>query len=292
MSSYKIYIIDDDPTTYDVLKDYLLLAGFEVETAEDGKAGLELILSAPPDLVLLDVEMPEMDGFQLLDSLRKTRAGRDIPVLYLTSLKRTNLKVKGLELGAEDYITKPFERAELFARIKGALRRGSRYQRLERTLTGNLADISLAELLQTLDIGRKTAHIKLPEMQGTIFVEQGLLSLVKQGSYSGEDAMKRLLLLEKGTFSVDFDVPWSEKSDESLGIQQQLMSCTAHLDEIVLALADIPEKNPLVEKILVDPVPVEIERFVTLLPLRLHELLALMPGDLLANAALLVKTLK
>ncbi|PLX99197.1 MAG: hypothetical protein C0622_10810 [Desulfuromonas sp.] len=292
MSSYKIYIVDDDPTTHEVLGEYLTLAGFEVRSAENGKLGLEMILAEPPDLVLLDVQMPEMDGFQMLDSLRKTPAGKDVQVLYLTSLNRTNLKIKGLELGAEDYITKPFDRAELFARIKGAIRRSSRYRHLESVMSGSLDDIGLADLLQTLDIGRKTALIKLPEMRGEIIVDRGMFVSIKQGMFQGEEALQRLLLLEKGMFTVHFDVTPDTAAGTSAGIQHSLLDASATLDEVRAELQVLSKNDPLLESLPPGGIPAEIAQFAKLLPLRLSEFVAMLPGDLLANVQLLIRALK
>lgn len=293
MSSYKIYIVDDDPTTHEVLGEYLTLAGFEVRSAENGRIGLEMILADPPELVLLDVLMPEMDGFQVLDALRKTAAGKDVQVLYLTSLNRTNLKIKGLELGAEDYITKPFDRAELFARIKGALRRSSRYLHLESVMSGSLDDVGVAELMQTLDIGRKTALVKLPEMRGEVLVDRGTFASIKQGVFQGEDALARLLLLEKGMFTVHFDVTAPEGDGEScLSIQYSLLNASATLDEVRACLNGVAQDDPVLEALPAEGVPAGIEQFAKLLPLRMSEFVALLPGDLLANVQMLAQALK
>ena len=142
MNGYTIHIIDDDPATSEILNEYLESAGFKVRAAFDGRAGLDMMVNDPPDLALLDILMPEMDGFQLLEAMRRRESLQDVPVLFITSLNRTIIKIKGLELGADDFIVKPFERTELFARIKVALRRSSRYRQAENVLTGNLTDIS------------------------------------------------------------------------------------------------------------------------------------------------------
>jgi len=84
-------------------------------------------------------------------------------------------------LGADDYITKPFDKAELLARIKVSLRRTERYLKGERTVEGNLSDISLTELLQTIELGNKTATITLPDLDGEIVIEEGLFVFCRQG---------------------------------------------------------------------------------------------------------------
>lgn len=200
MRRYSILITDDDESTHEILGEYLDLAGFRVLHARDGALGLEMMEEYRPDLMLLDVNMPVMDGFKTMETIAKDRELRDIPVLFLTSLDRYNLKIKGLELGAEDYIVKPYNKAELLARVKAALRRGMRYKRNETAMEGNLGDISLAELLQTLDIGRKTACIHLKEVGGSICVKEGDIVYAGFRGFTGRDAFTRLFFLRKGLF--------------------------------------------------------------------------------------------
>ncbi|MCF6266744.1 MAG: response regulator [Desulfuromusa sp.] len=289
MKGYKIYIVDDDPATYDILSEYLESAGFKVRAAFDGREGLDIMRDDPPDLALLDIQMPEMDGFQLLEAMRRQESLQDVPVLFITSLDRTNLKIKGLELGADDFIVKPFERAELFARIKAALRRSDRYRLTESILTGNLADISLTELLQTLDIGRKTARIKFPEMLGEVFVDRGMLVSAQQGEFSGEAALTRLLFLNAGSFVVDFGMTTKRRDGKNISIQHQVLNSLVRIDTVERKLAEFPERNPIIDKIPAIPLLSNIDNIVELLPLPLIELLIILPGDLALNTELFLQ---
>ncbi len=115
-----ILLIDDDETLTTPLSRSLLQYGFEVNVAHDGKRGLEMALSAPPDLVLLDVMMPVMDGWAVCRELREKS---NVPIVMLTALGEEVDRILGLELGADDYLTKPFSTRELIARIKAMLRR-------------------------------------------------------------------------------------------------------------------------------------------------------------------------
>jgi len=112
--------VDDDPALVDVLSMALESAGFAVTTASNGRAGWDALQADPPDLVLLDLVMPEMDGLELC---RRIRAAHTTPVVMLTSRDDELDKVLGLELGADDYVTKPFSTRELVARIRATLRR-------------------------------------------------------------------------------------------------------------------------------------------------------------------------
>ncbi len=120
---YKILIIDDEPNMRSGLKDNLEFEDYEVETACDGEEGLSKILNSKYDLVLLDVMMPKMNGF---DVCKKVRAEKNnVPIILLTAKGEEIDKVLGLEFGADDYIAKPFSLRELLARVKAVLRRSS-----------------------------------------------------------------------------------------------------------------------------------------------------------------------
>ena len=122
----KLLVVEDEPKTGDYLRQGLVEAGFVVDLARDGVDGLHLGETGDYDLAILDVMLPKLDGWQVLAGLR--RAGRDMPVLFLTARDQVEDRVKGLELGADDYLVKPFAFAELLARVRTLLRRGSRNQ--------------------------------------------------------------------------------------------------------------------------------------------------------------------
>ncbi|MBK7015532.1 MAG: heavy metal response regulator transcription factor [Sulfuritalea sp.] len=122
----KLLVVEDEPKTGDYLRQGLVEAGFVVDLARDGVDGLHLGETGDYDLAILDVMLPKLDGWQVLAGLR--RAGRGMPVLFLTARDQVEDRVKGLELGADDYLVKPFAFAELLARVRTLLRRGSRNQ--------------------------------------------------------------------------------------------------------------------------------------------------------------------
>lgn len=118
----KILIVEDEPKTGTFLRQGLNEAGFSADLATDGHTGLNLMQDGDYDLIILDVMLPKLDGWQILTSLR--RQGLDMPVLFLTARDQTEDRIKGLELGADDYLIKPFSFAELLARVRTILRRG------------------------------------------------------------------------------------------------------------------------------------------------------------------------
>ncbi|WP_295003488.1 heavy metal response regulator transcription factor [uncultured Dechloromonas sp.] len=120
----RILVVEDEPKTGDYLKQGLTEAGFMVDLARDGLDGLHLALTEAYDLAVLDVMLPGIEGWQVLQGIRK--AGKDMPVLFLTARDSVDDRVKGLELGADDYLVKPFAFSELLARVRTLLRRGSK----------------------------------------------------------------------------------------------------------------------------------------------------------------------
>ena len=116
----KILVIDDEPSITNLVKAYLKPEGYEVYTAADGNAGLKAARAFKPDLIILDVMLPGMDGIELLSRLRRES---DVYVILLTARTEETDKIVGLSVGADDYVTKPFSPRELTARVKAALRR-------------------------------------------------------------------------------------------------------------------------------------------------------------------------
>lgn len=120
----KILIVEDEATIADLEKDYLELSGFEVEVANDGQTGLDKALNEDYDLVILDLMLPGVDGFEIC---RQVRAEKNTPIIMVSAKKDDIDKIRGLGLGADDYMTKPFSPSELVARVKAHM---ARYERL------------------------------------------------------------------------------------------------------------------------------------------------------------------
>ena len=116
----RILVVDDEPMVREVLVTYLEREGYAVDQATDGKAALELAASAKPDLIVLDVMLPEVDGFAVLTRLRQTSS---VPVILVTARTAEPDRIVGLELGADDYVVKPFSPREVVARVRSVLRR-------------------------------------------------------------------------------------------------------------------------------------------------------------------------
>ncbi len=119
----RILVVDDEPQIVDLLRSYLMRDGFDVDEVADGKSALAAFLRLRPDLVILDLMLPQVDGREVC---RRIREAAQTPIIMLTARDEETDKLLGLELGADDYITKPFSPREVVARVRAVLRRGSR----------------------------------------------------------------------------------------------------------------------------------------------------------------------
>jgi len=118
----RVLVVDDEPAIVDIVSDYLTEAGYRVTTARDGEAALREIRSRPPDLIVLDLGLPGVDG---LDVARAVRRSSPVPIIMLTARSAETDRVVGLELGADDYVVKPFSPRELLARVRAVMRRSA-----------------------------------------------------------------------------------------------------------------------------------------------------------------------
>jgi two-component system KDP operon response regulator KdpE len=153
MKSFRILAVDDDERVLNFLRVKLKALGYEVMTASDGAEALQMVRAQEPDLVLLDVLMPALDGFRTLEELRKSSS---VPVIMLSAKGADMDKIKGLQLGADDYLPKPFNPDELVARVEAVKRRTQAIDRRKPPDTVTLGDL-------TVDFNRHKAYVKREE---------------------------------------------------------------------------------------------------------------------------------
>ena len=186
----KILIIEDEPKTGDYLRQGLREAGFSVELVANGTDGLHHAMEGEHDLLILDVMLPGLDGWQVLQSLR--RNGRHMPVLFLTARDQVEDRVKGLELGADDYLVKPFSFAELLARVRTILRRG---RTGTESTTLQVADLELDLLRRRVNRANKRIDLTAKEF--------GLLELLMRRQ--GEVLPRSLIASQVWDMNFDSD---------------------------------------------------------------------------------------
>lgn len=200
-----ILIVDDIPTNLEVLLDFLTEAGFEVLVAVDGQEAIEQVEYAQPDIILLDVMMPNLDGFETCRRLKKKLTTQDIPIIFMTALSDTVNKITGFELGAVDYITKPFQQVEVLARINVHLTLRKLQQQLEtandqleRRIQERTAKLAEANTMLMTEVAERTRAEKMLRAiaQGTASVtgEDFLQSLVRHLGLALE--ARRVLITE------------------------------------------------------------------------------------------------
>jgi len=183
----RILIVEDEIKTAEYIKKGLSSSGFVVDTAHNGEDGLYLLTQNAYDLVVMDVMMPKLDGFALLVELR--RINKAIRVLFLTACDAVEDKVRGLELGADDYLVKPFSFAELLARVRSALRRTS-------TQNDNLvvvADLKIDLVKHKVDRGNERIDLTPKEFALLVFLAQ------REG-----EVLSRTLIAER-IWDINFD---------------------------------------------------------------------------------------
>jgi DNA-binding response OmpR family regulator len=155
----RILIVEDELPMRTALQDVLLGEGYRVLTAPDGEAGLQRALAEKPDLVLLDIMMPRMDGYSVCSELRRLSIA--VPILMLTAKGQIDDRVQGLDAGADDYLVKPFSTEELLARVRALLRRVQRQTRAPAKL--KLGDVEIDLARQTAKRGRKELRLTSKE---------------------------------------------------------------------------------------------------------------------------------
>jgi two-component system alkaline phosphatase synthesis response regulator PhoP len=189
----KILVIDDEPAILNLVSAYLKPEGYEVHTAADGNAGLKSARAFKPDLIILDLMLPGIDGIELLTRLRRES---DVYVIMLTAKSEETDKVIGLSVGADDYVTKPFSPRELVARVKAALRRiqgtaGSGGERSVLSFKHLLMDVD-AHTVRVDDVPIELTSIEfdllrvLAENHGRVLTREGLLEKIWGAEYFGE----------------------------------------------------------------------------------------------------------
>ncbi len=191
MAGERILVVDDEPNIVDLATLYLEREGFRVDSAGDGAAALEQIERQQPALVVLDLMLPEVDGFEVC---RRTRERSDVPIIMLTARDEDVDKIVGLELGADDYLTKPFNPRELVARVKAILRRAQQAPRRDEQPL-HLGELTIDPARREVSLGDEQIKLRAKEFdllhtlaqnKGIVLSREQLLNLVWGYDFYGQ----------------------------------------------------------------------------------------------------------
>jgi len=175
----KVLIVDDNKENIDLIAYFLKPQNYELITAVDGIEALEKVESGQPDIILLDIMLPKMDGFQVCERLKKNKDTRAIPIIMITALKELKDKIRSLEVGADDFISKPFENVELLTRVKSLLRIKAYHDEAEANAK-ELEEKNRA-LLRMDQFKEELNHLIIHDMKNPLFVIQGNLQMMEMG---------------------------------------------------------------------------------------------------------------
>jgi DNA-binding response OmpR family regulator len=250
----QLLLVDADPRSVRVLEVSLKKAGYSVTTAADGADALAKIEYSTPDLILSDTKLPSVDGYELVRRLKQNAEFSSIPVVFLTSQKSIEDKIRGLELGVEDYLTKPIFVRELTARVNLLLARRTHERMATSTtsartrLSGSLADMGVVDIIQTFEVSRKSgeARITSGRHEATIYFREGKIVDAQLGMLRGEEAVYRGLIWGTGNFEVEFK-PVSNDDIISVTTQGLLMEGMRRVDEWGRQLEQLPALDTVFE---------------------------------------------
>ncbi len=248
MSKDLVLMVDDELDNRVMMRYFLESWGYDVELAANGEEALKKVAAKRPALVLLDLEMPVMDGFETCHRLKDDPKTEHIPVIMFTGLESTSDKVKGIRRGADDYVVKTVDPEEIQARIEMILRRSRRYEAApgdkessDAVLSGSLEEKSFPEAFQlALAYGQSgTLVLRDGDKDGRVYLKDGIVIHADSASHSGEDAFYELAIWNQGNFSYIVGEVSPEQSIRKSGTSL-LMEATRRMDEWNLISSKIP----------------------------------------------------
>ncbi len=250
MAKQQLLLVDSDPRGVRVLEVSLKKAGYSVTVAHDVEDATSKVELSIPDLILTDTRLSGGDGFQLVRRLKDHPDWSTIPIVFLASDKSIEDKVRGLELGVDDYLTKPIFVRELLTRVSILLQKRSQ-ERLTsprnsgRTrFAGSIEDMAVVDLLQTIEVSRKSGNARIAHgaQTATFWFRDGQVIDAVLGRLEGEEAIYRALVWSEGTFEVEFAPATSVLRDQTITVNTQglLMEGMRRVDEWGRLLEQLP----------------------------------------------------
>lgn len=207
-----LLIVDDNPTNIEVLGTILKHEGYLLGVARNGLQALEMVDQSPPDLILLDIVMPEMDGYETCTRLKSAPETREIPVIFLTARTESEAVVRGFELGAVDYVTKPFNSAELLARVRTQLELRRAFEDLKR------------------------AHREMEEMQQQLLEAERLKILLETAGGAAHEINQPLQAI---TLQLEMMAMKMSKGDSTKRVIEEVLEQAERISSILRKMKDI-----------------------------------------------------
>ena len=237
MARQHLLLVDGDPESLRLTEVSLKKAGFSVTAASNGRDALEKCEISAPDLVLSETRMPEVDGFELCRRMRDDERFKGIPFVFLTGQKSVEDKIRGLELGVEDYLTKPIYIKEIATRARMLLQRRERERKEGKEgkagFTGSLGEMGMVDIVQTLELGRKSGTMRVEDPRGRtaiVYFRDGQIVDCELGALAGAPAFYRLLHWSEGNFAAEFG-PVEREARITLSTRSLLLEGMRQLDE-------------------------------------------------------------
>ena len=211
MAKSKILVVDDNAYLVDILCFSLEMENYEVLKAYDGEEALKIISNNLPDLILADIMMPKMDGFELCKKTKENPKTKDIPFLFLTAKGKLDDQLKGFSLGGDDYIVKPFNLNDLLNKISKSIEQYKEKGPVLKDLPekGKISEFPIIKLLQIMKSKKETATLTatIPNDVGKIYVKNGKVARAETSVNENKPALESILSWKEGKFKVEKSIP-------------------------------------------------------------------------------------
>ncbi|MBN2365692.1 MAG: response regulator [Calditrichaeota bacterium] len=244
-STASVLVVDDSQESIDLLEYFLKPAGYNILKATNGETALEIIAKSPPDIILLDVMLPKINGYEVCEKLKKQQSTFHIPIVMITVLKELKDKIKALEAGADDFLTKPFDSVELLTRVKSLLRIKSYHDEIIRR--NQELEKQKEALMREDQLKKELTNLIVHDMKNPLFVIQGNLQMMELNRELSHDESKdiytqRISRSSRSLLRMILNLlDISRLEQKQMEIQASCTDMNKKVNEIVDALKDIPE---------------------------------------------------
>jgi len=241
----RLLVVEDSQLMQRMMRELFEGVGYQVVVARNGHEALQELEPHAPEVIISDIIMPVMDGWEFCEKVRSNPATADIPFLFVTASREVPDRIRGLRMGADDYITKPFSEEELLARVERILAKMERLRMLEAlggtALSGHTSQLSITDLFQLLSLNGKSGVVRLTDASGTsgsVHLQEGRIVHAVLGEMQGAKALFRLVEWEESRFEMD---PLAEPgghtlSGDTTGALMEALTQNAELREILTHL--------------------------------------------------------